>query len=324
MTTLFLEPEVKAVVKPNARQTFTRTLWVEKYRPQSTRDVIFQDARQQKFFTNIVESGELPNLLMQGIRGTGKTTISESLIRDLNVDMADVLKVNCSKDKIDALRDKVTNFAMTLPLGKFKVVRLEEFDYMSLDGQALMRGLMDDTQGSCRFIITCNYVNKIMPELRSRFQEIHFKAPDQDKVTLRMAEMLDQEGIDYDPQDLINYVAVGYPDIRKTIQLLQQNSQNKKLLSSSGAQVQEADWKFALLEYIGAGDFKKARKLVCDTATREEHEDVYRFLYENIDRMKVKDKDSAIVSIAEYLYRHSIVADTEINLAALFIELGRA
>ena len=305
------------------KSNLKNSIWVEKYRPKKIADVIFQDARQKKFFTNIVDSGELPNLLLQGVRGTGKTTISKALISDLNVDPSDVLTIKCSNKKIDALRNEVEGFAMTYPLGKFKVVRLEEFDYMSLDGQALLRSLIEDSSGNCRFIATCNYINKVMPELRSRFQEFSFKAPDNEQVILRMADMLDIEKVEYDANDLMDYVAVGYPDIRKTIQLLQQNSSGGKLQTSKGQSAQEADWKFGLLEYISNGDFKGARKLVCANATREEHEEVFRFLYENIEKLKVNDKDQAIVTIAEYLYRHTLVADTEISLAAMFIELSR-
>lgn len=299
------------------------SLWVKKYQPKTLDDVIFQDERHKKFFKNIVESKELPNLLLQGIRGTGKSTISEILMTELGVEPSDVMKVNCSKDKIETLRDKVSNFAMTMPLGKYKVVRLEEFDFMSLDGQALLRGLMDDAMGNCYFIITCNHVNKIMPEIRSRFQEISFKGPDRDQVTLRMADMLDKEEVEFDPDNLLNFVAVGYPDIRKVIQLIQQNVHSKKLLPSNSNEAQEADWKFGLLEHLERGSFEKARKLVCESATREEHVDVFRFLYENLDKLKVKDKDEAVIQIAEYSYRHGIVFDTEINLAALFLELGR-
>lgn len=299
------------------------SLWVERYRPKTISEVIFQDERQENFFKNIVESGELPNIMLHGVQGTGKTTISKALINDLQVDPMDVLKLKCSDEKIEAIREKASGFAMTFPLGKFKIVQLEEFDYLSLDAQALLRSLIEDSSGNCRFIATCNYPNKIMPALRSRFQEFSFKAPDQDKIALRMADMLDKEQIEYDAEELLNYVAVGYPDIRKTIQLLSQNSQNKKLQSSKGASAAEADWKFGLLDCIVKGDFKTARKLVCESATREEHEDVYKFLYQNIDKMKVKSKDQAVVTIAEYLYRHSLVADTEINLAALFIELGQ-
>lgn len=299
------------------------TLWVEKYRPNTIDDVIMKDERQRKFFKSIVESGDMPNLLLQGVRGTGKTTISKALINDLKVDPADVLTIKCSNQKIDALRDKVEGFAMTFPVGKFKVVRLEEFDYMSLDGQALLRSLIEDSSANCRFIATCNYINKVMPELRSRFQEVVFKNPDKDEMTLRMADILEKENISFDPENLMDYVSVGYPDIRKTIQLLHGNLDNKTLLPASGANAQEAEWKFGLLDLISKGDFKSARKLVCESASREEHADVFRFLYENMEKLKVKDKDEAVVTIAEYLYRHSIVADTEINLAAMFIELGK-
>lgn len=299
------------------------SLWVEKYRPKTIDEVIFQDNRQRQQFVNFVSSGDIPNLLLTGIQGTGKTSVSKAIINDLKIDSADVLRINCSDEKIDAMRDKVRNFAMTFPIGKFKVVQLEEFDYLSLDGQALLRNLIEESANNCRFIATCNYINKIMPALRSRFQEFTFKAPDQDKVALRMADILDKQNISYDAEDLLDYVAVGYPDIRKIIQLLQQNSNNGVLVSPSGEAAKASDWKFGLLDLIVKGDFKAARTLVCESTTREEHEDVFRFLYENIEKCAIKDKDQAIVVIAEYLYRHSIVADTEINIAAMFIELSK-
>lgn len=298
------------------------TIWVEKFRPKTIADVIFQDARQQKTFEAFVSGGDIPHLFLSGVQGTGKTTISRALIKDLNVDPSDVLKINCSDEKIDALRSKVVGFAMTLPLGKFKVVRLEEIDYLSLDGQALLRSLMDETQGSCRFIATCNYANKVIPPLKSRFQEFNFRAPDKEKIAMRMVDILEKEKITFDPEVLLTYIDVGYPDIRKTIQLLQGNSSDTKLLAPN-ASSDQGDWKFGLLDAISCGDFKKARKLVCETATREEHEDVFRFLYDNISKLKVKDTDAAVVTIAEYLYKNSIVADTEVNLAALFITLGK-
>jgi replication factor C small subunit len=299
------------------------SIWVEKYRPKSLSDVIFQDARQEKAFKNFVDDGDIPNLLLSGVQGTGKTTISKALINDLGIDRSDVLRVNCSDEKIDALRNKVSTFAMTLPLGKFKVVQLEEFDYLSLDGQALLRGLIEDSAGNCRFIATCNYLNKIIPPVKSRFQEFYFKAPDKEKIALRMVDILEMEKVDFDPEDVLTYIDVGYPDIRKTIQLLQGNSSKGKLLSPKDVSAGDSDWKFGLLDAIGSGDFKKARKLVCESATREEHEDVFRFLYDNIEKMDVSDRDAAVITIAEHLYKHSIVADTEINLASLFISLSK-
>lgn len=297
-------------------------IWVEKYRPKTISDVIFQDERQRKTFQSFIADGDIPNLLLSGIQGTGKTTVSKALLNDLGIDRADVLRINCSDEKIDALRNKVSSFAWTMPLGKFKVVQLEEFDYLSLDGQALLRSLIEDTSASCRFIATCNYENKVIPPLKSRFQQFYFKAPDKEKIAMRMADILEREKIDYDPEILLTYIDVAYPDIRKTIQLLQGNSQGGKLLNASSASG-DSDWRFGLLDAISHGNFKAARKLVCESATREEHEDIFTFLYQNVDKMKVSDKDAAIITIAEYARSHSLMADTELNLAATFIALSK-
>lgn len=298
------------------------SIWVERYRPKTIEDVIFQDDRQRLAFQNFVANGDIPHLLLSGVQGTGKTTTSKALIRDLGVDRSDVLRINCSDEKIDAMRNKVSGFAMTMPLGKFKVVQLEECDYLSLDGQALLRSLIEDSSSSCRFIATCNYVNKVIPALKSRFQEFYFKAPDKETIAVRMIHILESEKVDYDGGDLLTYIDVGYPDIRKTIQLLQGNTQNGKLIPP-GSSSDVSDWKFGLLDSISSGDFKKARKLVCELATREEHSDVFTFLYQNIDKLKVGDRDSAVVTIAAYARHHNQVDDTELNLAALFIELGK-
>jgi len=296
------------------------SIWVERYRPRTISEVIFQDTRQETTFENIIKDGIIPNLLLSGFQGTGKTTISKVLIRELKVDPADVLRINCSDEKIDALRNKVSGFAMTMPIGKFKVVQLEELDYSSLEGFALLRGLIEDTSATCRFIATCNYENKIIPPLKSRFQRFHFQAPDKEKIAARMVEILDKEEVDYDAEDLLTYIDVGYPDIRQTIQLLQSNTQNKKLLSPSNAS-SENDWKFGLLDCLVKNDWVAARKLVCTSASREEHQDIYTFLYQNVDKMKTENKDAVIVTLAEYMYKHALCSDTEINLSACFIAL---
>ncbi len=296
------------------------SIWVEKYRPTNLASVIFQDDHQREQFSQFVSSGELCNLLFYGGQGTGKTTLVKVLITELAIESADVLRVNCSDEKIDAMRDKVRTFAQSLPVGKFKVVWLEELDYLSLDAQALLRALMEETTQYTRFLGTCNYVNKVIPPLRSRFQEFEFKAPAKLAVATRMAEILESEGVAYDPEVLLEHIERGYPDIRKVIQLLQQNSAGGALVSSGGGGA--VDWKLDLIEPLSKSDWWSARKIVSEVP-REEHEAVYRFLYENVSRLKVKSQDQAIITIAEYLYRHSIVADTEINLAALFIELSR-
>lgn len=299
------------------------TIWTEKYRPKTIDTVIFQDERQRNQFKSFVDAEDIPHLFLAGVQGTGKTSISQALVKDLNIAKSDVLKINCSDENIDSIRSTVSTFATTMPLGKFKVVRLEEMDYLSLNSQALLRSLIEETQSTCRFIATCNYSNKVIPPLKSRFQEFYFKQPDKELIALRMANILEAENIFYDADVLFAYIDVGYPDIRKTIQLIQGNCQNGNLLEYTENGKSGGDWKFGLLACISSGDFKKARKLVCESASKEEHEDIYRFLYDNLDKLKVDDHDAALITIADYLYKHSIVTDTEINIAACLIALSK-
>ena len=297
-----------------------KKLWVETYRPRFVADVILAPEMRKKF-DNFVSDQSIPNLLLTGIRGTGKSTISKALIRDLKVDRSDVLRIACSDEKIDGMRDKVKNFSMTMPNGEFKIVQLEEFDMLSLEAQGLLRSLIEDTSNSCRFIATCNYINKVIPELRSRFQEFTFTAPDRDQVLLLMADILVKEAVEFDVDDLEKVVAAGYPDVRKIIQLMEANSGDGVLKLDNDGGI--SDWKLSLLPLIEAGDIRGCRKLVCESATKEELIDVYRYLYDNLHRCKkLKKQDEAVVLIAQYQYQHSFVSDQELQVAALFIELA--
>ena len=300
-----------------------KQIWCEKYRPRFVKDVIVQNNRDRQKFDSFVETGEIPNMLLDGGPGTGKTSMSLALVRSLNIERTDWLKINCSDEKIDALRDKVKNFAMTMPTGKFKIVRLEEIDGVGMDAQKLLRDLMEVTSGTTRFIGTCNYKNAIIPPLRSRFQEFTFVAPSRDEVLLKSAEILETEGISFDLDDLEKVVAAGYPDFRKIIQLLESNSIGGKLVIDTD-QGGAHDWKLQLLPLLEAGDIRACRKLVCESASQQELVDVYRFLYTNIHRCKkLKAQDEAIVIIARYQFQHNFVnmADGELQIAAMFIEI---
>jgi replication factor C small subunit len=302
-------------------------LWVESHRPKSIEDIVFQDDHQRQQFMNMVAAQEIPNLLLSGIQGTGKTTVSRALIRDLDIDRGDVLMINASDETgVDAMRDKIGGFAQSMSFGKFKVVQLEEADYLSPNAQAILRKIIEDYSSVTRFIITCNYANKIIPALKSRVQEFHFKAPEIEAVTVLMAEILDAEKVEFDLDVLEKFISVAYPDIRKIINLLEQNSKTGTLIAPKTAGSSEGDYKFKLLDLITANDFRQARKLVCENAQREDYEDLYRFLYENIHKspkFNTPDKEeAAIVVIASYLYKHALSSDVEINAAAMFIELG--
>ena len=296
--------------------------WIVAHKPVTISEVIFADEKVAKSFTKYAEDRSFPNLLLYGRPGTGKTSVSHALCHDCGVDDLDILRINCSDEKIDAMRDKVKGFTQTYPIGTYKVVQLEEFDYLSHDAQALLRALIDDAPDTCRFIATCNYINKVTPPLQSRFQAFHFNAPNVELVFERCSMILARHKIKYDEQDLLTVIDVAYPDFRKIIQLLEQNSTSGELILGSGEGA--ADWKLELLPLLEAGDLKGARKLVCEKASKEELVDIYRFMYEHVGKVKkLKGKeDQAVVLIAQYQYQHGFVADPEIQIAALFIELG--
>lgn len=305
--------------------------WYAKYRPNILADIIFQDAAQQKYFENVVKTGELRSVLFSGVQGTGKTTLSLALINELGIHDEDVLLVKCSDETgVENIRENVSRFAETMPTGDYRVVRLEEFDYLSQNSQAILRHVIEDNDANCKFIATCNYANKIMPSIRSRFQEFYFKAPDQDKIVERMAVILEAENIELDEEgfdSLEKIVMSMYPDIRKTIQLMQQSCSDGKLRWSSSVSTGDGnDYKLQLLDHLERGDFMAARKLICENANREEYEDLYRWLYQNIHVVPkfktTSEQEKAIVVIADHLYRHASFAHVDINMAAMFINLA--
>ena len=301
-------------------------LWVKKYAPQVIDDIIFKNDELQKKFNKMVKDGNIPNMIFAGVQGSGKSTLSNALVRQLNIQPADHLRINASSDGgIDVMRNQVMGFASTMPLGDFKVVQIEEFR-LSPQAQESIRATIEDSSDTCRFIITTNYVNKIIPSLKSRFQEYIFSAPEMDKVFEYAFNILDQEGIsDVDADLFEKIVSSAYPDIRKIVQVLQQYSHDGKLHRPDG-DVSNQDYKLKLLDFIEADDYISARKVVCEQIAPEEYDDTFNFLYQNIHRGKkfkvLENEQKAIVIINDHLYKHSLVAHPHINLAALFIQLG--
>ena len=237
----------------------------------------------------------------------------------------DILEINASNENnVDTIRNKITNFASTMPFGDMKYVLLDEADYITPNGQAALRGVMEMYHTCCRFILTCNYPNKIIPAIHSRCQGFHITSLDTTEFTARVAEILLENNVTFELDTLDSFVRATYPDLRKCINTVQQHVKENKLeapKSIEGA----SDYKIEMVELFKKGKITDARKLVCGKARPEEMEEIYRWLYDNLDLIAKSDegKDQAVVLIKQGLVDHTICADSEINLAATLIKLAR-
>ena len=302
-----------------------KELWVEKYRPKTIDGYVFRDDHQRKQVKTWIKDVSIPHLLLSGSAGIGKTTLAKILISELGIEDYDVLEINASRtNSVDDVRDKITNFVQMIPFGPFKVVLLDEADYLSPNAQAALRGVMEEYHATSRFILTCNYPNRIIPAIHSRCQGFHVERTDMTEYTARAATVLVEEGIDFELDTLDSYVKVAYPDLRKCLQLLQQNSQDGKLVAPSSGDSGAADWKFDMIALFKAGKITEARKMLCGKLRAEEMEEVFVWLYNNIDVFgSEENQDKAIIIIKQGLVDHALIIDPEINLAATLVKLAR-
>jgi len=302
-----------------------KELWVEKYRPKEVKDYVFRDQAQRDQVNGWVKDKSIPHLLFSGHAGIGKTTLAKVLLNELEVNEYDVLEINASRtNSVEDVRDKIVNFVQMIPFGDFKVVLLDEADYLSPNAQAALRGVMEEYHTTSRFILTCNYPNRIIPALHSRCQGFHIAKIDQTEFTARVAEILITEGVQPDLDTLDTYVKATYPDLRKCINMVQMNVQDNSLLKPNEGDTGESDWKLDMVELFKAGEITKARKLLCGSVRPEEMEEIYRWLYDNIELFGDEEKqDQAVLIIKQGLVDHTLVVDPEINLAATLIRLAR-
>ena len=301
-------------------------LWVEKYRPKLVGQCVLPD-NTQKVFSEIVEKGEIPNLLLTGSPGIGKTTIAKALCNQLECDW---LMINGSDEgrMIDTLRTTITNFASTVSLsGGKKVLIIDEADYMNPESvQPAMRGSIEQFAQNCRFIFTCNFKNRIIPALHSRCSVVDFKIKKDDKPLLAqkflsiVTGILDKESVKYKPDVIAQLIMKHFPDFRRVLNELQKHAVGGMIDENILTQASEENLK-ELFVALKKKDFNTMRKWVAENIDND-HVRLYRQIYDSLYSKFAKPSiPQAVLTIAEYSYKAAFVADQEVNMVACLTEL---
>ena len=297
------------------------TLWVEKYRPQNLDTYIGNDFIKDKVKVYL-ESGDVPHLLLHGQAGTGKTTLAKLIVNNIDCDF---LYVNASdENSVDAVRDKIKNFASTAGFKPFKIIILDEADFLTPNAQAALRNIMETFSKHCRFILTCNFVERIIDPIQSRCQTFQVIPPDRKQVAQHLCSVLDQESVLYKLEDVAILVNAGYPDIRRVINAGQRQSISGQLVIDKQSEVLN-DYKVKLLEILKSNkdrktSFTEVRQLLADSKVKD-YSDAFRLLYDNLDDFAGSNKAVSILTLAEGQFQDAQVVDKEINFMAMMIKL---
>lgn len=305
--------------------TLHNKLWTEKFRPKTVDEYVFVDDRQRQQVMQWLSEETIPNLLLSGDAGTGKTTLARVLINELKIEPYDLLEINASRENgVDVIRERIMSFVQTMPFGRFKIVLLDEADYLTPNGQAMLRNDMEAYHVSVRFILTCNYAHRIIPALKSRCHEMYISKTDRAEFTARAATVLMSEGVEFDLDTLDAYVAQCYPDLRKTLNQLQVNSSTGTLQPPHDTDSQDSALR-EITELFRAKRIGEARAAMLQYLSTNPGriEDIYKYLYQNLDLWgeTTEQRDAAIIVIRNGLANLSLVGIPEINLAATLIEL---
>ena len=290
-------------------------LWVEKYRPQTLEGYVGNEVIKNKV-SDYLSQGSIQNLLLHGVAGTGKTTLAKLIANNLNCDL---LYINASDERgIDTIREKIIPFASSLGFGDVKIVILDEADYITPQAQATLRNTMESFSGNTRFILTCNYLERIISPLQSRCQTLEIKPPSKQDVAWRCVDICKNEKVDIDNIALKTIVNAHYPDIRKIINTIQGSVVNHVVkLDKSTLKDDLNDQVITLL--ISNSKLSDIRQVLADSGSRE-FDGIFRALYDNLDKFTM-NKGAAILIIAKYQYEYTFVLEKEICIAAMLNEL---
>jgi len=301
-------------------ESVKHSLWVEKYRPTQLDNYIGNDHLKSKVSVYL-ESGDIPHLLLFGRAGTGKTTLAKLLVNNID---CDYLYINASdENSVDVVREKVKNFASTLGFKDMKVIILDECDYITPNAQAALRNLMETFSKNCRFILTCNYVERIIDPIQSRCQSFQIIPPDRKQVAQHLANILTNESVEYDIKDIATIVNSGYPDIRRVINGSQRQVVNSKLVIDENT-ITQSDYKTKALEILKTQDkknsFQNIRQLLADSKVSD-FSDLFRLMFDTIDDWGQGHIAECILILSKYQQSDAVVVDKEINIMAMFVEL---
>ena len=297
------------------------TLWVEKYRPQTLKDYIGNDLLKEKV-QSYLDNNDVPHLLLYGKAGTGKTTLAKIIAQTIECDM---MIINASdENNVETVRNKVKNFASGAGFKGFKIIILDEFDYMTPNAQAILRNLMETFSRHTRFILTCNYHEKIIEPILSRCQTFAVNPPSKKEVAVHVTEILNKEGIRYDIKDVADIISSFYPDIRRVMNTCQLQS-SKGELKVDKQTILQADFKNKIVDLLASGEEKRnaymqIRQIVGDNKVNDFAE-LYTALYERLDDYAAGNTANVILELAQGQFRDALVIDKEICFMATIIAI---
>ena len=310
-----------AFFEDNTKEKVNNSLWVEKYRPRNLDEYVGNEHLKQKV-SDYLSSGDVPHLLFFGKAGTGKTTLAKLIVNSINCDH---IIINASdENNVDTVRNKVKGFASTVGFKDLKVIILDEFDYMTPNAQAILRNLMETFSKHCRFILTCNYVEKVIDPIQSRCQTFQIVPPTKKDVAVQISQILGKEGVSFEPKDLVPIIDSSYPDIRRIINTCQLNSSKGKLKLDTTSVI-DSDIKSKVVEILKSNDakpnkWKTIRQAIADSRVQDFTE-LYSYLYEKVDEYGSGNTSNIILILSESQHKDALVVDKEITFMSCIIQI---